>query len=98
MFEDVENKLRRKKSSIKKSSVAQQMKSSLPQIYNALHPSTHAQAMQTKIQMVSARQELQDWSQKNPESTQKQRAIFQDVLDRFGKISDRLKNLKAKKK
>lgn len=93
MFEDVEKKIKAKR----KTTVRELMEQSLPQIYNALNPSAEGMATQTRMQMTSVHEELKQYRQAtagNPESTQQQRQLFQNILDRVKNISKRVKKIR----
>ena len=95
MFEDIEKKILTKKPDIL-DDIQAEMKDTLPYIYRALHPPIDAMAVETRLQLQESAANLQAIAGRNPEFVLKQRALFQEMLDKFTSISNRIDQVLTK--
>jgi hypothetical protein len=89
MFENVEAKIRK---GSKKDPTKLAMKTSLPQIYNALHPSTTSMAIETRIQIASTKNTIKEWIQKNSNHINEQREVFKNILGKVQSLTEKINN------
>lgn len=93
MFEDVEKRMKKSK---KSDHLQAQMVSSLPKIKNALKKSPVSVAVDTRIQIETAQQELQKYIKKNPNPSAQQKEIFRNILGRVQKLTEKINQTKNK--
>ena len=92
MFDDIEKRLARRP----QTRLGFTMKESLPQIYNALYPSSLSIATNTESQLISVRQDIQDAM--NVEEIGSSADYIQEILKKIQSISDRANKLVHQKK
>lgn len=73
--------------------IKDKMLDTLPYIHNILHPSTSSLATMTRIQVEDLRDELKTWKRNNKRLSKNGQKIFNDFLEKFKNINERITKL-----